>query len=413
VAKTAAVIGGGIIGINAAVALAEAGIAVTLFDRTGICEETSAGNAAALAFSDILPMAHKGFLKKVPFWLMDPLGPLTIAPNYLVKILPWLLQVSKAGASSKREAAISAQASLMKLAEAAMMALVARSGTQQMVREDGSLELYDSEAAYEASLPGWVFREKHGVPFEHVRGRQLKELQPGLSNKVIAATFSPSWKTVSDPKVFGKALWAYATRLGCQFAKAEAAIVRGSETGARLVLSNGDEQTFNHVVICAGAWSHRLARQLGDVMPLETERGYNTTLPKTAFDAKRMLIFSSDAFVLTPLESGIRIGGAVELAGLDNPPNFKRADAMLTKAKRYLPGLDVTGGTQWMGFRPSLPDTLPAIGRSKASPHVLYAFGHGHLGLTQSAATGRLVRDLALGLEPSLDLKPFSPQRFA
>jgi D-amino-acid dehydrogenase len=74
--------------------------------------------------------------------------------------------------------------------------------------------------------------------------------------------------------------------------------------------------------------------------------------------------------------------------------------------------LDVTGGTQWMGFRPSLPDTLPAIGRSKASPHVLYAFGHGHLGLTQSAATGRLVRDLALGLEPALDLKPFSPQRF-
>jgi D-amino-acid dehydrogenase len=412
-AKTAAIIGGGIIGINAAAALAEAGFAVTLFDRTGICEETSAGNAAALAFSEILPMAHKGFLRKVPAWLMDPLGPLTIAPNYLVKIMPWLLQVSRAGASSKRDAAIAAQASLMTLAEAEMMALVSRSGLNHMVREDGSLELYDGEAAYQASLPGWAFREKHGVPFEHVRGQRLKELQPGLSNKVAAATYAPSWKTVSDPKDFGKALWAYAEILGSRFVKAEAAIVRGTEDGARFVQKDGSEQTFNKVILCAGAWSHRLARQLGDVIPLETERGYNTTLPKSAFDAKRMLIFSSDAFVLTPLENGIRIGGAVELAGLENPPNFKRADAMLVKAKRYLPGLDVSGGTQWMGFRPSLPDTLPAIGRSKTSPHVLYAFGHGHLGLTQSAATGRLVRDLALGLEPPLDLTPFSPQRFA
>jgi D-amino-acid dehydrogenase len=348
----------------------------------------------------------------VPGWLMDPLGPLTIAPNYLVKIMPWLLQVSRAGASSKRDAAIAAQASLMKLAESEMMALISRSGTKQMLREDGSLELYDSEAAFRASLPGWAFREEHGVPYEHMRGQRLKELQPGLSEKVTAATFSPSWKTVSDPKDFGKALWAYAEKLGCRFVKAEAAIARGTETGALLVTKAGNEQPFNNLVICAGAWSHRLARQLGDVIPLETERGYNTTLPKTAFDAKRMLIFSAEAFVLTPLENGVRIGGAVELAGLDNPPNFKRADAMLTKAKRYLPELDITGGRQWMGFRPSLPDTLPAIGRSKASSHVLYAFGHGHLGLTQSAATGRLVRDLALGVEPALDLTPYSPQRF-
>jgi D-amino-acid dehydrogenase len=412
VAKTAAVIGGGIIGSSAACFLAEAGFAVTLFDRTGICEETSAGNAAALAFSDILPMAHKGFLKKVPAWLLDPLGPLTIAPNYLTRILPWLLRVSRAGASSNRDAAIAAQASLMKLAEPEMMMLVSRAGMRRMVREDGSLELYDSQAAFQASLEGWAFREKHGVPFEHVRGLRLRDLQPGLSERITSATFSPSWKTVSDPKTFGKALWSYAEGLGGRFVKAEAAIVRGTETGARLVTKDGSEQSFDHLVICAGAWSHRLARQLGDVIPLETERGYNTTLPKTAFDAKRMLIFSSDAFVLTPLDNGIRVGGAVELAGLDNPPNFKRADAMLTKAKRYIPGLDIAGGTQWMGFRPSLPDTLPAIGRSKASPNVLYAFGHGHLGLTQSAATGRLVRDLALDAEPALDLKPFSPQRF-
>ncbi len=411
-AKSAILVGGGIIGITAAIALAEAGYAVTVIDRTGICEETSAGHAAAFAFSDIMPMAHKGFLKNVPGWLMDPLGPLTIAPNYLLTITPWLLKVAREGQASKRDAAIAAQASLMKLAANEMSALVARAGIDSLVRHDGSLELYKSEAAFSSALPGWAFREKHGVPFEHVRGERLKELQPGLSDKVVAATFSPSWKTVCDSKGFGKALWAYAETLGCRFVKGEVAVIRGQEGGAGVVTKDGAGYSGDVALVCAGAWSHRLAKQLGDIIPLETERGYNTTLPKNAADVKRMLIFSSEGFVLTPLENGIRIGGAVEFAGLENPPNYKRADAMLTKAKRYLPDLNISGGTQWMGFRPSLPDTLPAIGRSKLSPHVLYAFGHGHLGLTQSAATARLVMDLALGNTAALDLKPFSPQRF-
>ncbi len=410
--KSALIVGGGIVGISAACFLAEAGHSVTLIDRDGICEGTSSGNAAALAFSSVLPLAQKGLLKKAPGWLMDPLGPLAVPPSYFLKVMPWLLRLARESAPSKRERSVAAQAAFMDLSKTEMFGLADRAGVSAMIRQDGSLELYTSEAAFRAARRDWDLCGRHGVPFEHVSGARMSELQPGLSTAVTAATFAPSWSQVSDPKDFGKALWAYAQRLGCRFIKAEAAIIRGTEGGAGIVLKDGTSLSGDLLLICAGAWSHLLARQLGDVIPLETERGYNTTLPKAAFDAKRMLIFSSDAFVLTPLENGIRIGGAVELAGLDNPPNYKRADAMLTKAKRYLPELDVTGGTQWMGFRPSLPDTLPAIGRSKSSPHVLYAFGHGHLGLTQSAATGRLVRDLALGLEPALDLTPFSPQRF-
>jgi D-amino-acid dehydrogenase len=410
--KSALVIGGGIIGVTSAIYLAEAGFAVTVVDRTGICEETSSGNAAALAFSDILPMAHKGFLKKVPGWMMDPLGPLSIAPNYALKIAPWLMRVAKESQSKRRDAAVAAQAGLMKLAEAEMLALIARAGLDRMLRRDGSLELYDSEAAFQSALKGWEFRKRHGVPFEHVRGARLSELQPGLSETVKAGTFSPSWITVNDPKDFGQALWAYAEKLGAHLVMGEAALVRGGERGAFAVLKDGTELQADILIIAAGAWSQRLARQVGDEIPLETERGYNTTLPKGAFDAKRMLIFSSDAFVLTPLENSIRIGGAVELAGLDNPPNFKRSKAMLTKAKRYLPGLKTEDGKEWMGFRPSLPDTLPAIGKAKGAENIIHAFGHGHLGLTQSAATGRLVRDLARGEKPALDLAPFSPQRF-
>jgi D-amino-acid dehydrogenase len=132
-----------------------------------------------------------------------------------------------------------------------------------------------------------------------------------------------------------------------------------------------------------------------------------------AFDLKRQLTFGGHGFVVTPLSCGVRVGGAVEFAGLDAAPNFRRSDVLLAKAKRFMPGLDTTGGTQWMGFRPSLPDSLPAIGPAARDARVTYAFGHGHLGLTQAASTARLVADLMAGRPSALDLSPFRPQRFA
>ncbi|ADZ66862.1 D-amino acid dehydrogenase small subunit [Brucella melitensis] len=162
----------------------------------------------------------------------------------------------------------------------------------------------------------------------------------------------------------------------------------------------------------AGAWSRDLAKGFGDIVPLDTERGYNTTLPVGSFDVKRQLTFPGHGFVITPMETGLRVGGAVEFGGLDLPPNFARSEAMLKKASKFLPGLKVEGGRQWMGYRPSMPDSLPVIGRASAGGNVYYGFGHGHLGLTQSAATARLIRDLITGSEPAIDIEPFKPQRF-
>ena len=407
-----AIVGGGIIGICAAAMLAEAGRSVTVFDRTGICEETSSGNASAFAFSDVLPMAHKGMLRQLPKWLADPLGPLSIPPAYLPKLLPWLIRFWRAGAPRHYEASLAVQAGMMKLSEAEWMGLLDRSGTRPMLREDGSLELYESEAEFRSGLPGWAARQRFGIGFRHVEGDELARLQPGLSPRFIKGTFVPGWKTVADPKLLGKAVWAYAEGLGARFEKARIERVAANDDGATLVLADGTTRQAKHLVVAAGAWSHLLAKALGDTIPLETERGYNTTLPKTAFDVKRMLIFSGHGFVVTPLDTGLRIGGAVELGGLDRPPNFARSKAMLEKARQFLPGLDASGGREWMGFRPSLPDSLPVIGAARAAPNVFYAFGHGHLGLTQAAASGRLIRDLVLGQTSPIDLAPFSPQRF-
>jgi D-amino-acid dehydrogenase len=213
-----AIVGGGIVGICAAAFLAEAGLPVTLLDRTGICEETSSGNAGALAFSDVLPLAHKGMMRNLPRWLMDPLGPLSIPPAYLPRLLPWLWRFWRAGSPARHDSALAAQASLMRLAEAEWMALLDRAGLRErMLREDGSLELYESEAEFQASLPGWAAREKVGIAFRHVAGGDLAALQPGLSPRFVRGTFVPGWKTVADPKLLGKAIWAFAAANGARF----------------------------------------------------------------------------------------------------------------------------------------------------------------------------------------------------
>jgi D-amino-acid dehydrogenase len=392
--------------------LAEAGRQVTVFDRTGICEETSSGNAAAFAFSDVLPLAQKGMLRNLPKWLADPLGPLSIPPAYLPKLLPWLYRFWRAGAADKYEAALTAQAGLMKLAEAEWAGLMARSGTASMLREDGSLELYESEAEFRASLPGWSARDRFGIVYRHVEGEEMVALQPGLSPRFVKGTFVPGWKTVADPKLLGKAVWTYAEKKGARFEKACIGSVAAGQGGITLTLTDGTTRQAKALVLAAGAWSHLLARDLGERIPLETERGYNTTLPASAFDVKRQLIFSGHGFVITPLSTGLRIGGAVELGGIERAPNYARSKALLAKAQKFLPGLDPDGGREWMGYRPSLPDSRPVIGKAKNAPTVVYAFGHGHLGLTQGAATGRLIRELVLEQTPVLDLSPFSPQRF-
>ena len=407
-----AIVGAGIIGICTAAYLAEAGYAVTVFDRTGVCEETSSGNASAFAFSDVLPLAHKGMMRNLPRWLADPLGPLSIPPFYLPKLLPWLWRFWRAGSPRHYEASLAAQAGMMKLAEPEWMGLLDRSGTKSMLREDGSLELYESEGEFRLSLPGWAARDRFEIPYRHVEGEELAALQPGLSPQFVKATFVPIWKTSIDPKILGKAIWAYAEKLGAEFVRGEVGLVMPAKNRVAIQLKEGRTVMADRVLIAAGAWSHRLARQLGDRIPLETERGYNTTLPVDAFDVKRQLIFGGHGFVVTPLSTGLRVGGAVELGGLKLPPNYQRSKAMLEKARRFLPGLKTEGGREWMGFRPSMPDSLPVIGRSKSAPNVYYAFGHGHLGKTQAAGTARLIRDLVAGAPPALDISPFSPQRF-
>lgn len=407
---TVIVIGAGVIGLSAAIAAQARGLRVTVIERDSPAAGASAGNAGAFAFTDIFPLASPKIFLKAPKWLMDPLGPLSLPPAHALQMLPWLMRFVRACAPARVAASAVAQTAMMDLSKAELDGFLTATGTMPMLRRDGNLEVYEGEEEFRASLPGWEARARHGIAFRHLDAAEMAEIQPGLAPRFTHGTFTPGWYSIADPKLYTLALADHFRAMGGVIETAEVRALRPHETGVEVIA----ERSFQaaQVVIAAGAFSHRIARSIGEKIPLQTERGYNTTLPPGALDLRCQVTFGGHGFVVSRLSTGIRVGGAVELGGLKLPPNFRRSEAMLAKAAAFLPGLKTTGGVQWMGFRPSLPDSLPALGRSKSAPRVIHAFGHGHLGLTQSAGTARVVADLLTGAVPPLDLQPFSPQRF-
>jgi D-amino-acid dehydrogenase len=409
------IVGAGIIGIMAAFYLQASGRQVTLIDKGEPADAASRGNAGALAFADIMPLASPKIALRAPRWLIDPLGPLSVPPGDLGTTLPWLLRFLRASLPDRVARSVTAQAALNRLAENEMAATAERSRTQAMFRSLGALELYESEAERRASLPGWRLRADHGIAFRHLDRAALDDAQPGLAPRFHSGTMVDDWQVVSDPYDLARAILAATCDAGARIMRDEVvAIAPGADAGASCLVTTRTHGrlTAGHCVLAAGPWSGALANGLGDAIPVAAERGYNTTLPVTAFDIRHQLIFSGHGFVISPLATGVRIGGASEIAAIDRSPDMRRARAMLDKAAAFLPGLGVTGGTAWCGTRPSMPDSLPVIGRARTAPRVIYAFGHGHLGLTQSAATGRLVHDLVAGQPPAIDLAPFDPNRF-
>ena len=407
------VIGAGIVGISAALALQARGRAVTVLDRAGVAAGASAGNAGAFAFADILPLASPGIIARAPRWLLDPLGPLSIPPRHALAILPWLMRFWRASWRDRVEASTRAQAALMTHCAAALDRQLADTGAGHLIRAEGQLALYEP-AARAAGEADWAMRAAHGVVAERLDGAAaIAEVQPGLAQRFTLGFFTPGWRNATDPLAFAEWLAQVFRDRGGRIERTEVRGLSANADAATAHLADGAARRAGHLVLAAGAFSHLLAKSLGERLPLETERGYNVTLPPGEVELRTHLTFPSHGFVMTRIGSRIRVGGAVELGGLKLPPNHARGDAMLGKARSFLPGLPGTGGARWMGFRPSLPDSLPAIGRSAASPRVIHACGHGHLGLTQAAGTAELVADLVCGGTPALDLAPFRPDRFA
>jgi D-amino-acid dehydrogenase len=407
------IVGAGIIGVNAAHALLDLGHRVTLIDPDGIAERTSRGNAGFIAYTDIVPLASPKVWRNLPGWLMDPLGPMSIRPSYLPRVLPWMLRFVAASTPSRVEASTRAIIALNGGALAAWERRLDKLNLKAAhLRPRGYFYIYTSEAGLRAALPSIRRQEQLGFPLEVLDNAGLRRLEPVLSPACVGGVLYISGVTVSEPKQIADAVGQAALKRGAKLVTRAVKSIAAMDGGARLVLDDGSALEGQSAVIAAGVWSRELARQLGDRIPIDTERGYNLTMPKGSLGLSRSIIFDGAGIAASVFDDSDRIGGSVEFGGTELPPNYARVDAIIGRLKRLIPDAKTDVGERWMGYRPSLPDSLPVISRSKASPHIVYAFGHSHHGLTQSAVTGDLVAELVTQKKTSIDLMPFSADRF-
>ena len=291
------VVGGGVIGISTALVLNMRGLSVSIVDREGPAAGASAGNAGAFAFSDIIPLASPGILRKAPRWLADPLGPLSVPPAYALRIAPWMLRFWRACSFERVAQSIAAQAALMDLSKAELEPFLRATGTIGMLRKEGNLEVYEGEAALKASLPGWQVRAEHGIEFRHLDASGIAEIQPGLAPRFTHGTFTPEWYSVTDPKLYTLALAEAFRARGGEIERQDVESLEPRKDGIVVRLRDGSTRQAAQVVLAAGAFSHRIARSLGEQIPLETERGYNTTLPTNAIDLRAQITFGAHGFV--------------------------------------------------------------------------------------------------------------------
>lgn len=409
---TTVVIGAGIIGTAIAHDLQKRGRQVVLLDRASPGRGASFGNMASIAVTEFMPASRPAIWKQIPGWMLDPEGPVRVRPSYMPRLVPWFLRFIAASRPGKLRELEAQGAALCGRALEDTQALLAETGLSDQISEDGCLSLYTDEAEFQADREHIEILERFGVPHEVIGRQAIKALEPELSDKIGMAVLFPKNRSMKDPY---KLVLALADRFLAMGGKIELGEVQGftrGEATREVVLKDGRRIAADEVVICAGAFSGRLSAMLGEPIPLETERGYHTQIMAPGITMRHSIIWPARAFMVTPTAGGIRIGGTVEMAGLDAAPDYRRSKITVKRAREALPNLQVKDFTEWMGHRPALPDTVPILSASAKTKGVYYATGHGHLGLTYAATTARLMGDLITGAKPALDLHPYRVNRF-
>jgi len=416
-ARRVAVIGGGMVGVCVACWLQRDGHSVFLVEPGNPGEGASFGNAGCFNGSSVTPTAMPGVLRRVPHWLMDPLGPLSLRWSYLPAVMPYLVRFVRSATVDKVRAQAAALRPLLAPSVTLVRELARDAGAEELIHQRGHLYVYRSPEALAKDGFAWALRRANGVAVDEFDADELRQLEPALSRDYVRGLLVRENGHTDNPL-------ALVTRLVERFQAQGGEVVRGGALGFRLdgrrlvaVRSDAGELAADAAIVCAGAHSKPLAAALGDKVPLETERGYHLMI-RDAESMPRIPTADADGkFVATPMQLGLRFAGTVELAGLAAPPDWRRARMLLAQGRRMLPGLAAEHAEErlsvWMGHRPALPDSLPVLGASRASPDVIYAFGHGHVGMTAAPMTGRIVADLITGRPAPIDISPFAPGRFA
>lgn len=408
-----AVVGAGIIGTSIAYQLQRRGFSVTLIDRAAPGMGASFGNMASIAVTEFMPASRPGVWAQMPKWLLDPEGPVRIRSGYVPKLVPWFLRFLAASRPSKLRELEAAGAALCRRVHEDLDALLSETGLTSLLSAEGCLSLYADEAEFHADRDHIEILERFGFRHEILGGNAIRDLEPALTTKIAKAVLFPDNRSIANPY---RLVTALADRFQALGGAVETGEVVGFEEGevgiSALSFADGRRLSADRFVLAAGAFTGRLSRLIAEPIPLETERGYHTQIMAPGISMRHSIIWPARAFMVTPTAGGIRVGGTVEMAGLDAPPDYRRAKVLVKRAKEALPDLKAEQVSEWMGHRPALPDTVPVIGPSATRRNVFYATGHGHLGLTYAATTARLIADLMTGVNAPLDLKPYRVDRF-
>lgn len=391
------VVGAGIIGVACALQLARQGRRVVVLDPQAPGMGASYGNAGHLATEQVFPIADLSILKRLPAMLLDPMGPLRLDWTYLPRALPWFIRLLLNLRPVRYQRTVAGLRALNEGSLGAWQRLLQSIGQAPLLREDGSLLVYEraeSRAALDAVLQRM---RQQGVAVDFWSGDAVRKAAPQLSDAIQGGLFFPATGHFLDPYTVVGELVNAAKAEGVQFLQQRVLDGRLEGSGVSLTTDQG-VLTAQQVLIACGAHSAKLTAALtGKQVPLDTERGYHLMLPHEQQRLPFAVTSLERKFIMTPMTGGLRLAGTVEFAGLDRPANMQRAWQLHRLSKGlFQHDLSDSEATPWMGFRPSLPDSLPIIDRV-CEGKVLLAFGHQHLGLTQAAVTAERVGQLAAG----------------
>lgn len=412
--KQVAVIGAGIIGVTTALQLQKAGYQVTLIDKLGIGEGCSKGNAGHFATEQIFPLADSSLLPKIPAMLIDPLGPFRISIRYLPKALPWFFKFIVNMYRPTYNQNKQALKNLNNNAIPAWKKLLADLNLNHLLMLKGSLLTFEQQSSKQAKKILALY-QKENISVKLLNRSQLDQIQPGIDHSVYSALYFKEVGHTANPYLLTQSLYQECEKLGVVFKKAEVREVYVLNQQPILTFNDQNSQPFDKLVVCTGAFSKNICAYLGYQIPIEAERGYHLMVNSSSMPKIPIASFDKK-FIMTPMTEGLRLAGTVEFAGLIQPANYKRAEALLTLGKAIWPSISTCSKDKnkimWMGCRPSLPDSKPIISKSSKHNNIFFNLGHQHLGLTLAALSAKLITDLLIDKKTNIELNPFSIERF-
>jgi D-amino-acid dehydrogenase len=405
------VLGGGIVGICSALSLRERGFEVTLIDRDAPGQATSYGNAGVISPWSIIPQSMPGTWKKVPGWMLDPLGPVSVPVRYLPRVATWGLQFLANGREDRVRQISAAMETLNRDCVTGFRAHLRGTGAEDLIEDSYYVHAFrDPNGAQLDTLDNRIRREA-GAELDRLDAGALLELEPDLSPEFKSALIIKGQARARSPGRIGAVLAGKFQAMGGTLRRETLKHITPTEDGWRYRTDAG-EFTTPKLVLAMGVWSAEILKPLGVKLPLQSERGYHVTFTDPGIRLNHSVLDADCKFVASSMEDGLRVAGTAEFAGLDAPINEKRLSGLITLAKRISPNLRTEAHTTWSGQRPSFPDSLPAIGEIPGLPNLITAFGHSHYGLMQAPKTGQLVADLVAEARPNIDLSVYSPTRF-